>query len=86
MPRSVPLARDSGLSTGQLFARGVRRFLADQDYAVLTEVPLAGGDRRADVAGLQRSGEIVIVEVKSRLGDFRADRMWHDYRTFCDRF
>ena len=67
IPRSVPLARDPGLlPTGQLLARGVRRLLADQDYAVLTEVPVAGGDRRADVAGLHRSGEIVIVEVKSR--------------------
>lgn len=68
-----------------LLARGVGRALAQRGYASLTEVSLANG-RRADVMGLGRAGEIVIVEVKSSLQDFRGDAKWPEYREFCDRF
>ena len=68
-----------------LLARGVGRALAQQGYATLTEVSLANG-RRADVMGLGRAGELVIVEVKSSLQDFRSDAKWPEYREFCDRF
>jgi hypothetical protein len=68
-----------------LLARGVGRALAERGYATLTEVSLANG-RRADVMGLGRAGELVIVEVKSSLQDFRSDAKWPEYREFCDRF
>jgi hypothetical protein len=68
-----------------LLARGVGRALAQRGYATLTEVSLANG-RRADVMGLGRTGELVIVEVKSSLQDFRGDAKWPEYREFCDRF
>jgi hypothetical protein len=68
-----------------LLARGVGRALAQRGYATLTEVSLANG-RRADVMGLGRAGELVIVEVKSSLQDFRGDAKWPEYREFCDRF
>jgi hypothetical protein len=68
-----------------LLARGVGRALAQRGYASLSEVSLANG-RRADVMGLGRAGEIVIVEVKSSLQDFRGDAKWPEYREFCDRF
>ena len=68
-----------------LLARGVGRALAQRGYATLTEVSLANG-RRADVMGLGRAGELVIVEVKSSLQDFRSDAKWPEYREFCDRF
>ena len=64
--------------------RGATRLLAHQGFVGLTEVPLANG-RRADILALGRDGEIRIVEVKSSLADFRADRKWPDYRDFCDR-
>ena len=35
---------------------------------------------------LSPRGQIVIVEVKSGLEDFRADRKWGDYLPFCDSF
>jgi len=47
-------------------------------------VPLANG-RRADLLGLGRDGTLLIVEVKSSVADFRSDRKWREYRTFCDR-
>ena len=68
-----------------LLARGVCRALAQRGYATLTEMSLANG-RRADVMALGRGGELVIVEVKSSLQDFRNDAKWHEYREFCDRF
>jgi hypothetical protein len=68
-----------------LLVRGVGRVLAERGYATLTEVSLANG-RRADVMGLGRAGELVIVEVKSSLQDFRSDAKWPEYRAFCDRF
>ena len=68
-----------------LLARGIGRALAQRGYASLTEVSLANG-RRADVMGLGRAGELVIVEVKSSVQDFRNDVKWPEYREFCDRF
>lgn len=64
-------------------ARGVRRALGDLGYATVTELVLASG-RRADVAGVDRRGEVVIVEVKTSLADLRADQKWPEYRAFCD--
>jgi len=74
---------DSPLSLS--LARGVCRALAERGFASLTEFALANG-RRADVMALGRDGELVIVEIKSSVQDFRADGKWPDYREFCDRF
>lgn len=64
--------------------RGVTRALAQHGFAVLAEVPLADG-RRADLMALGRDGSLVIVEIKSSVADFRADRKWPEYRQWCDR-
>jgi hypothetical protein len=68
----------------QLIARGVCRALAQRGTATLTEFSLTSG-RRADVMGLGRGGELLIVEIKSSIADFRSDRKWPEYRQFCDR-
>ena len=34
---------------------------------------------------LGRDGALVIVEIKSSVADFRADRKWPDYRQWCDK-
>jgi hypothetical protein len=68
---------------GVLLARGVCRALMQHGWATLTEVTLANG-RRVDVMALQGSGEIIVVEVKSSLEDFRSDRKWGEYREYCD--
>jgi hypothetical protein len=65
--------------------RGVRRLFARLGHATLPEFTLASG-RRADVIALAPDGSLTIVEVKSSVADFRADRKWPDYRDFCDRF
>jgi hypothetical protein len=71
-------------SPAAAICRGVCRSLAERGYASLTEFPLASG-RRADVMALGRGGDLLIVEVKSSVADFRADRKWPDYWDFCDR-
>jgi hypothetical protein len=65
--------------------RGVGRLLRDMGFALLAEFSLASG-RRADVIGINGDGRIWIVEIKSSLQDYRADRKWHEYGDFCDRF
>jgi hypothetical protein len=65
--------------------RGAARLLADMGYAPLLEVCLPNG-RRADVMALGRKGDIVIVEVKSGIEDYRVDRKWPEYVPFCDAF
>jgi hypothetical protein len=65
-------------------ARGTARLLHAHGYCVVSELPLASG-RRADLAALGPDGEILIVEIKSSVADFRADAKWMDYRMHCDR-
>jgi|SRR5579871_1378152 hypothetical protein len=67
-----------------LLARGVSRALDQLGYASLVEFPLANG-RRIDVIALGQRGDLVAVEIKSSVADFRADRKWTSYREFVDR-
>ncbi len=80
---------DSGASpragAAPKLARGLCRALADRGYATLTEFSLKSG-RRADVLAVDKAGEVLIVEIKSSVEDYRADRKWRDYLAWCDRF
>lgn len=64
--------------------RGVCRAFRALGHSVVTELALANG-RRADVVGLSASGDILIVEIKSCLTDYRTDGKWHEYLDYCDR-
>jgi hypothetical protein len=75
--------REFAAQPGVLLARGVCRALVQLGHAVLTEVTLVNG-RRADVMALAPDGMIAVIEVKSSIEDFRADRKWGEYRAFCD--
>jgi hypothetical protein len=80
-----PFAGPSGKPPGALLlARGICRTLDQLGYAGLAEFPLANG-QRADILALGRAGDLVIVEIKSSVADFRADRKWTGYRDFADR-
>ena len=74
----------SAIASAALLARGVCRALDQLGYASLVEFPLANG-RRADILGLGKPGDLVIVEIKNSVADFRADRKWASYRDFADR-
>lgn len=70
---------------GQRLARGVARALRALDFACVEEFTLASG-LRVDLMALGPRGEVWVVECKSGLADFRADRKWQGYLEFCDRF
>ena len=70
--------------TALAIARGARRLLRALGYSTLTELPLGDG-RRADIVAVGPDGAILIVEIKSSIADFRADRKWRDYAAHCDR-
>ncbi|SMP36555.1 hypothetical protein SAMN06265374_4188 [Roseibium denhamense] len=65
--------------------RGTARMLRQYKFACLPEVTLGSG-RRADLLALGPKHELLIVEVKSSVADFRADTKWPDYRQHCDQF
>ncbi|MGH7022957.1 MAG: DNA repair putative endonuclease MmcB [Caulobacteraceae bacterium] len=65
--------------------RGAARLVTDLGFAPLLEVGLPNG-RRADIMAISPRGQLLIVEVKSGLEDFRADRKWGEYLPFCDAF
>ncbi len=82
MVEFVPDGRQS--ETAALIAKGVRRLLRARGFSTLTELPLLDG-RRADIVAVNSDGAILIVEIKSSVSDFRADRKWRDYGAHCDR-
>lgn len=89
MPIVTPHARhplaDGRQSDRALMVRhGVLRLFQRDGLAVVPELTLATG-RRADLVAVGRKGEILIVEIKSSIEDFRIDRKWPEYRDFCDR-
>lgn len=70
---------------GFRLARGVSRHLRNLNFVSVPElVPCTG--LRVDVMALGPKGEIWIVECKSGRADFMADRKWHNYLEWCDRF
>lgn len=69
----------------QAVTRGAARLMVGLGYAPVLEAPLPNG-RRADILALGPRGELAIVEVKSSLEDYRADRKWAHYQPFCDAF
>jgi hypothetical protein len=80
---SLPVDRRQS-PTALAVARGSTRLLHSLGLSVVGELSLPSG-RRADLVALSASGEVWIVEIKSSVADFRADRKWIDYRAHCDR-
>jgi hypothetical protein len=83
--KSLVLPPDGRQSaTALAVARGTTRLLHSFGLSVVSELPLASG-RRADLVALGSNGDVWIVEIKSSIADFRADKKWMDYRLHCDR-
>lgn len=87
MPEKNFHDQDRGLTGASLktadITRGAERLLQSLDYATLAEFDLGSG-RRVDIAGIARRGELVFVEVKASVSDFRSDRKWPEYLEYCD--
>ena len=82
-PLPSPLPRRP--ETTWAVTRGVARLLIELGDAPLAEVGLPNG-RRADLMALGPRGQIMIVEVKSSVEDYRADLKWGEYGPYCDSF
>jgi hypothetical protein len=80
-----PAVPTESLLLARRLARGISRALAAHGFGTLTEFFLLNG-RRVDVIGVNAAGETVIVEIKSSIADYRADRKWTEYLEYCDRF
>lgn len=79
-----PAPLDGRQSVARAIARGTARCLHALGYCVVSELPLPSG-RRADLVALGGGGEVLIVEIKSSVADFRSDQKWIEYRRHCDR-
>jgi hypothetical protein len=66
-------------------ARGTLRLLHELGYAAIREFTLGSG-RRADIAAIDASGRLLIIEIKSCRADFLADEKWQSYLDYCDAF
>jgi hypothetical protein len=82
---TMAVASSSEILSAQRLARGICRALSAGGYGTLCEFPLNNG-RRVDVIGVNSSGETLIVEIKTSVADYRADRKWTEYLEFCDAF
>lgn len=84
-PQRRPDDEALGRMRATRLARGVSRLFAQLGLSSVHEFVLPTG-RRVDVAGLGAAGELVFVEIKTSLADFRSDLKWESYCEFCDRF
>ena len=82
---SLASPANPAIDDARALMRGAGRLLLDLGITAIPEFTLPSG-RRADLAGIGAKGEIVIVEVKSGIADFRADRKYPEYFDWCDRF
>ncbi|MEZ5891913.1 MAG: MmcB family DNA repair protein [Parvularculaceae bacterium] len=85
MQNAIPFPAPARPDRTLALTRGVARLFIDLGLSPLCEFRLANG-RRADVAGLDRRGRLIIAEVKSCRADFEVDQKWPDYLEFCDLF
>ena len=87
--RNIPLFEEDLPVLGPFctadITRGVCRHLRNLGYSPLREFKLLS-KRRVDVIGLNKLGHFLIVEIKSSVSDFRADRKWQDYIPYGDQF
>lgn len=65
--------------------RGVVRQFQNMGVALISELTLAN-NRRVDLIGIDRKGQVVIIEIKSSVEDFKVDKKWPEYQQFCDMF
>ncbi|MEO1328371.1 MAG: MmcB family DNA repair protein [Pseudomonadota bacterium] len=65
--------------------RGARRWLATRGFEALPEFR-PSRNLRVDLLAVGPGGEIWILEIKSGVADFQADRKWRGYLEWCDRF
>ncbi|MEM7462162.1 MAG: MmcB family DNA repair protein [Pseudomonadota bacterium] len=83
--QSNPLSDGRQSERALSIRRGVVRHFQELGVSMIAELALASG-RRADLIGMDRKGKFVIIEIKSSIEDFKADRKWPEYLVHCDHY
>ena len=65
--------------------RGVSRMMLELGHSPLPEFSLPNG-RRLDIAAVTGAGDIIGVEIKVSVEDFRGDAKWQEYLEYCDHY
>jgi hypothetical protein len=72
--------------TAEALKKAVSFMFFKYGYSMTTELGiLKWGRRRADVIGNKIGGDLVLIEVKSSVADFRTDNKWTEYLPYADR-
>ena len=67
----------------QRIARAVIAYYEARGFACLTEFTLKT-NKRPDVTCLAEDGTIIMIEIKSSVADFKADKKWQSYGEWAD--
>ncbi len=63
------------------------KHFSNKGFAVHTEIAVNKWAKfRADVMAISMRNQIVIVETKSSVADFKNDHKWHEYLKYCHQF
>lgn len=76
---------DAGREKAADVARGVTRLFARHAIWMMGEYSLPN-KKRADLLGLDKAGNIIIIEIKVAKADLLGDQKWTEYLDFCDQF
>lgn len=61
--------------------------LVKKGYGVNKELAVvAKGRRKVDIIGVNLKGNIIVIEIKSCLKDFKDDKKWQEYLPYCNQF
>ena len=72
--------------TANLLKKAVAKYYTKKRFAVFFELGLnRRGRLRADVFAFSFKQEVVVIEVKSSLADFRTDKKFQDYHEYCNK-
>lgn len=85
--RSVTVTASMRKPTTEALKQAASYLFFHYRYACHLEIGvMPWGRRRADVVAVKLNGQIVIVEVKSCVADFRTDTKWTEYLPYCHKF
>lgn len=89
-PNDVGVYNVSSLSRPEKTTRiteCAQRYLIDRGFSCHVEIGVCPRGRlRADILAVTTKASLTVIEVKSCISDFRTDKKWHKYLTYCNKF
>lgn len=77
----------TGLERTKLLKRAALSYFLKKGYSCHFELGcMPWGRRICDMVGLNLKGDVVIVEVKQSIQDFKTDTKWESYLDHCNKF